>query len=94
MRACGRAGLETVRLYGLCWPFAFITTAFMPRELLTGWFKLAVTVNPVDCVLVGVRAVIIQGWEWDAILPGLFWLTGLTVALVTLATWSFRKAAA
>ena len=52
------------------------------------------TVNPVDCVLVGVRAVIIQGWEWDAILPGLFWLTGLTVALVTLATWSFRKAAA
>ena len=31
-------------------------------------------------------------WGWDAVLPGLFWLTGLTVALVTLATWSFRKA--
>ena len=74
-------------------PFAFVTTAFMPRELLTGWFKLAVTVNPVDYVLVGVRAIIIQGWEWDVILPGLFWLIGLTVALVTLATWSFRKAA-
>ena len=31
-------------------------------------------------------------WGWDAVLPGLFRLTGLTAALVTPAAWSFRKA--
>ena len=36
-------------------PLAFLTTAFMPKELLTGWFKWAVTLNPVDYVLVSVR---------------------------------------
>jgi ABC-2 type transport system permease protein len=84
----------TMSTWLLFMPFAFITTAFMPKDLLTGWFKVAVTVNPVDYVLVGVRAIIIQGWEWDAILPGMFWLTGLTIALLTAAAWSFRRATA
>ena len=26
-------------------PLAFLTTALMPKELLTGWFKVAVTLN-------------------------------------------------
>jgi hypothetical protein len=32
----------------------------MPKELLSGWFKVAVSVNQVDYVLVGVRTIIIQ----------------------------------
>ena len=52
-------------------PIAFLTTAFMPKELLTGWFKIAVTINPVDYILTAIRAIIIQGWEWQTILPAL-----------------------
>jgi hypothetical protein len=43
-------------------PLAFLTTAFMPKELLSGWFKVAVTLNPVDYVMEGVRTIIIEGW--------------------------------
>ena len=75
-------------------PLAFVTTAFMPREFLSGWFKLAVTVNPVDYVLEGIRTIIIQGWEWDSILPGLWALLGISVVMVSAATWFFRRSTA
>jgi ABC-2 type transport system permease protein len=84
----------TMSTWLLFMPFAFLTTAFMPRELLTGWFKVAVTINPVDYVLISIRALIIQGWEWDVILPGLWWLIGMTVVLLGGATWSYRRATA
>ncbi len=75
-------------------PLAFLTTAFMPREFLTGWFRWAVMLNPVDYVLVSVRTIIIEGWRWESILPGLWVLAGLTVVLLTAATWTYRRAAA
>ena len=73
-------------------PLVFVTSAFMPKEFLSGWFKIAVTLNPVDYVLIGVRTIIIQGWEWDAILPGLWALLGLTVGLTIAATWMYQRA--
>lgn len=75
-------------------PLAFLTTALMPKEFLTGWFKWAVTVNPVDYVLVSVRTIIIVGWEWESILPGLWVLAVTTVIMLTAATWTYRRATA
>ena len=75
-------------------PIAFMTTAFMPREFLTGWFKFAVTINPVDYVLVAIRSIIIEGWVWDTIATGLWVLTAMTVVLLSAATWVYRRATA
>ena len=75
-------------------PLAFLTTAFMPRDLLTGWFKVAVTLNPVDYVLAGVRVIIIQGWEWGTILPGLWALMAMTAVMLTATTWLYRRVTA
>ena len=75
-------------------PVAFLTTAFMPRDFLTGWFKVAVTINPVDYILVAIRAIIIEGWVWDTILTGLWVLTAMTVLLLATATWVYRRATA
>ena len=75
-------------------PLAFLTTALMPKEFLTGWFRWAVTVNPVDYVLVSVRTIIVDGWEWASILPGLWVLAATTVIMLTAATWTFRRATA
>ena len=75
-------------------PLAFMTTAFMPKELLSGWFKVAVALNPVDYIMVGVRTIIIEGWEWESILPGLWILTATTVIMLTSATWAYRRATA
>ena len=84
----------TMSTWLLFMPFAFLTTAFMPKDLLSGWFKIAVSVNPVDYVLVGIRTLIIQGWEWDAILPGLAWLAALTVGMTIVASWFYQRATA
>ncbi len=73
-------------------PLAFLTTAFMPKDLLSGWFKIAVTLNPVDYIMVMVRTIIIEGWEWDTILPGLWVLLAVTATMLTAATWVYRRA--
>lgn len=75
-------------------PLAFLTTGFMPKEFLTGWFKWAVTLNPVDYVLVSVRTIIVYGWEWDAILPGLWVLAATTAIMLIAATWTYNRATA
>ena len=75
-------------------PLAFLTTAFIPKDLLSGWFKVAVTLNPVDYVMVSVRTIIIEGWMWDSILPGLWVLLATTVIMLTVSTWSYRRATA
>ncbi|MBI4219264.1 MAG: ABC transporter permease, partial [Chloroflexi bacterium] len=75
-------------------PIAFLTSAFMPREHLTGWFKIAATINPTEYVLEAVRTVVVIGWDWDAILPGLWILVGMTIALTALATWLYHRVTA
>ena len=75
-------------------PLAFLTTAFMPKDLLSGWFKVAVALNPVDYIMVGVRTIIIEGWILESILPGLWVLLATTVIMLTAATWSYRRATA
>ncbi len=82
----------TLNSWLLFMPLAFLTTAFMPRELLTGWFQVAVGLNPVEYVLTAVRAIIIEGWIWETILPGMWVLLGMTALLLGLTTWQYRRA--
>ena len=35
----------------LFFPFAFLTTSFLPKEALTGWLSTIATYNPVTYVL-------------------------------------------
>ena len=82
----------TMSAWLLFMPLSFLTTAFMPSELLTGWFKVAVTINPVEYVLVGIRTIIIQGWQWEEILPGLWALLATMAIMGAITTWLFRRA--
>ena len=75
----------------LFFPFVFLTTAFMPEELLSGWFKVAVKANPVTYVTEAMRALVVEGWEWNTILTGV-WVTVVMVALLMiLTTWLYRR---
>ena len=51
----------------LFFPFAFLTTAFVPREALTGWLDTIAGYNPVTYLLEGMRSLISEGWQWDEI---------------------------
>jgi ABC-2 type transport system permease protein len=55
----------------LFFPFAFLTTTFLPQEALTGWLATAADYNPVTYVLAGLRALITEGWATTPILQAL-----------------------
>ncbi len=78
----------------LFFPFIFLTTAFMPKELLSDWFQVAVTINPVNYVLEAMRTIVVEGWVWDTILLGVGVLAAMTVVLAALATWLYRRTTA
>ena len=75
-------------------PAVFVTTAFMPKELMADWFQIAVSVNPVNYVLEAIRAIVIVGWVWSDILPGLAILLVMTAAALTATTILYRRATA
>jgi ABC-2 type transport system permease protein len=47
----------------LFFPFAFLTTTFLPQEALTGWLATVADYNPVTYLLAGLRALISSGWN-------------------------------
>ena len=55
----------------LFFPFAFLTTTFLPEEALTGWLATIAKYNPVTYVLRGLRSLISEGWVWQDLAEGL-----------------------
>lgn len=56
----------------LFFPFAFLTTAFLPKEALTGWLSTVASWNPVTYRLDGLRSLVLEGWNVPALLKA-FW---------------------
>ncbi len=65
----------------LFFPFAFLTTAFLPQEALTGWLATIANYNPVTYLLAALRSLLIDGWDASALLQGL--LATLAVGAVS-----------
>ena len=55
------------RSFLLFFPFAFLTTSFVPRAALSGWMDTAAGWNPVTYVLAGMRSLISDGWDWTVL---------------------------
>ncbi len=72
----------------LFFPFAFLTTAYLPEEQLTGWLAVVARFNPTTYLLDGMRALLMDGWEWDRIGKAL-----LAVAIVGAISFSLAFSA-
>jgi ABC-2 type transport system permease protein len=51
----------------LFFPFAFLTTAYVPQEQMTGWLATAADYNPVTYLLAGMRSLILEGWDGSSL---------------------------
>jgi ABC-2 type transport system permease protein len=81
----------TQSIWVLTMPLMFLTTAFAPKEALTGWLRTAATFNPMTYVLDGMRALAMEGWNWSDIgvamlATGIFGAITISLALLALKT--------
>jgi ABC-2 type transport system permease protein len=74
----------------LFFPFAFLTTSFLPQEALSGWLSTVADWNPVTYLLAGMRTLILTGWDADEILKGFAAIVGVGAVSMTLAFMALR----
>jgi ABC-2 type transport system permease protein len=73
----------------LFFPFLFLTSAYVPRNQLSGWLNTVAGFNPVTYLLAGLRSLVMQGgWEWGQLGQAL-----LAIFLVGLVSMSMCFAA-
>ena len=74
----------------LFFPFAFLTTATLPREALTGWLDAIAGVNPMTYLLGALRSLLYDGWQPRTLLEGVAAILGVGVVSMSLALAALR----
>ena len=74
----------------LFFPFAFLTTVFIPKDAVTGWMSTIATFNPVTYLLDAQRSLISVGWDFEALAKGVACIAGVGVVSGTLALLALR----
>jgi len=60
-------------------PFAFLTSSYLPRDQMSGWMKTVAAWNPVTYLLEGMRSLLSDGWDGIALLKAAAAIAGLGV---------------
>jgi ABC-2 type transport system permease protein len=74
----------------LFFPFAFLTTSFLPKENLTGWLATIATYNPVTYLLEGLRSLLTEGWDGRALGEAVLAVAAVGVVSFGLASGALR----
>ncbi len=72
-------------------PFAFLTTSFLPKEALTSWLQTISVWNPVTYLLGGLRSLISAGWDGTELIKALAAVGGLGLVTFSSAFAALRK---
>jgi ABC-2 type transport system permease protein len=74
----------------LFFPFAFLTTGFVPEQYLSGWLATVAAYNPVTYLLAGMRSLLMEGWEWTTIGKAFLAIAIVGAVSFSLALVAFR----
>jgi ABC-2 type transport system permease protein len=74
----------------LFFPFAFLTTSFLPTAALSGWLATIANYNPVTYLLVGMRSLVLTGWDGGALVEGFAAIIGVAAVSISLALLALR----
>lgn len=71
-------------------PLLFLSPAFAPKEVFSGWLEFLATINPVTYVLEGLRSLVLEGWEWDRLGYALLSILGLGAVTLSMTLAALR----
>jgi ABC-2 type transport system permease protein len=70
----------------------FLSSMNLPRDLIEiEWFRIAATVNPVSYMIEGLRALVISGWDAQALLLGFGFALALVVVSLGASSVALRQ---
>lgn len=73
-------------------PLLFMSTAFLPEDLLPGWVQTVSAFNPVTYGVDGVRTLMLDGWVWSVLGPALIGLVVFDLLFGVIAVVLIRHA--
>ncbi len=78
-------------IFPLMFAALFLSSMSLPRDLIeTDWFRTVATYNPVSYMLEGIRSLVIEGWDGEALALGVACAGGVAVVALTLASRALR----
>jgi ABC-2 type transport system permease protein len=72
-------------------PLLFLSPAFAPKEVFSPWLEAVATVNPVTYILQGMRAVVLDGWDFAALGKAMAAVLGLGACTLSLVLAALRS---
>ena len=79
-------------LFPVLFVFLLISSMNFPRNLIEAdWFRWAATVNPVSYLIEGIRSLIIEGWNGEALVLAFAITAGLLAAALVLSSFALRE---
>jgi ABC-2 type transport system permease protein len=75
----------------LFFPIAFMSTAFVPVELMPEWLQTVNRWNPLSYVIEAMRALMSIGWDWTVIGQAFLAILILGLLLHAATLWAFRR---
>jgi ABC-2 type transport system permease protein len=75
--------------FPLLFVLLLLSSAFFPRNLMTGWFKSVATANPLSHMIESLRSLVLRGLDFNEFLKaeaiaGAFFVVGVLIALAAL----------
>ena len=77
----------------LFFPFAFMSTAFVPEALMPGWIRFINEWNPITYLIEAIRPLMVSGFDWGAIGAALLAMGIMGVILQAATVWAFSRLA-
>ncbi len=74
----------------LFFPLLFLSPAFAPKEVFTGWLEFLATINPVTYVMEGMRSLVLTGWDGAALWKAAAAMGGLGLFTFTMTALAYR----
>jgi ABC-2 type transport system permease protein len=77
----------------LMFPVVFMSTAFVPAELMPDWMRIVNDWNPITFLIEAIRAIMVTGYDWQLIGQALLSMAIVGLVLQTATLWAFGRLA-